>query len=398
MSTNNLLHFYSKAEKLAELIKARETELQKLLQRYETRDAADDEIKRSIETLKGAERELSLLKKPLSNLRVSTFFPLNLPLYSLVLFGIMPSAFAQKVFIRPPEIMNDTLKQLWDLLEVSDFFPALSMKPSPRHLFIELYASDSDVVIFTGKYKNALDIHEKCPDSLLVYNGSGVNPFIVFENANVVLAAQKAVEMRCFNSGQDCAGPDAFFVHRDVSTIFINELQKNLENINVGSTEDPKTNVGPIMKNSYIQELERWIADEKPNILFGGKIDHKNKYIYPTIIKATVRENGNKDFHEFFAPFFYVVVFENEAELQEVVNKYNFNRRAMYVSYFGKNENITSNLDTVKLLHNKIVNDVEKGNEEYGGYGKEANFLLFGDTFTVQPILISRDVHKILSP
>ena len=280
-------------------IREHEDELMKLLVSYETHNTAEDEITRSLEVLAGAEAELSPIKVPLENLTIATFFPLNLPLYSLILFGVMPSIFSKNVFIRPPQVMEEILARLWDILEIPKYFPEVSLKIAPRHIFVDLYASESDVIIFTGKYENALDIHKHCPYSLLLYNGSGVNPFLLFSNADVDLAAKKAVEMRCFNSGQDCAGPDAFIVPGSIREEFVKKLVYYLQEINVGNTTDPSTNVGPTVKESYITELSRWLNQDHGKIIYGGKIDTKNHFVYPTIALEKIAERTTDSFHEF---------------------------------------------------------------------------------------------------
>src|SRR3989338_2976191 len=176
---------------LVKKIKKRRFDLIELLSHYETFDTANDEIERSLETLQGIAKEFSSIKKPLNDLTIATFFPLNLPLYSLVLFGIAPSAFAKHVFIRPPEVMVEILQNIYGFLNVSHHFPNVSLHPLPRKVFMDLYASDADIVIFTGKYENALDIQAKCPQALLIYNGSGINPFVIFKGADIDLAVSK---------------------------------------------------------------------------------------------------------------------------------------------------------------------------------------------------------------
>ncbi len=368
----------------------------KLLVNYETYETARDELDRSIDTLQGMRKELSSIKNQASGLTFATFFPMNLPLYSLVLFGIAPSVFADHIFIRPPEVMREILNKLWKMLKIEERFPNISLKESPRNIFMDLYATESDVIIFTGKYQNALDIHRQCPHTLLVYNGSGINPFLLFKNANVRLAAKKAIEMRCFNSGQDCAGPDAFFVPTEISNDFTAELKRLLSSIKVGATTDPACLIGPTVKESYIAELQKWLDKEKSHIIYGGKIDQKQRLVHPTIIRKKISERG-KDYHEFFAPIFYILEYNNEEELSEALTESNFVDRGMYASIFGSNSAIENKLDFVKIIRNKIVNDVEHGNDEYGGFGSKANFLLYGDQKIVHPILISRDIHVFFS-
>ena len=69
----------------------------------------------------------------------------------------------------------------------------------------------------------------------------------------------------------------------------------------------------------------------------------------------------------------------------------------MYVSVFGESNKVESQLNFVNILKNKIVNDVEKGNEEYGGYGKKANFVLYGEEKIVKPILVNRYLQFMLA-
>ncbi len=396
MPNQHLDEFYKKSNDLADIITAREAELVQILSEYETQDAAKDEIERSVSTLRGFKDEFEAIKNPLSGLNVSTFFPLNLPLYSLVLFGIAPSAFSSNVFIRPPEVMHSILTKVWEFLQIDTHFSNVSLKPTPRHIFMELYASESDVIMFTGKYENAVTIHNQCPQALMVYNGSGVNPFLLFEDADVELAAAKAVEMRCFNSGQDCAGPDAFFVPATLADRFIEKLKENLKNIKVGTTSDPETRIGKTMKESYILEIQELLKTQEKWLVTDVDIDLKNHLVRPSILRKNVNDHEG-EFHEFFAPYFYVLEYNNDSDLERVLSIDSFQKRGMYISVFGNNPAIEEKLTFVRLLKNVIVNDVEQGNTAYGGYGSEANFLLFAGQKIVKPVLISRDVHEMLS-
>lgn len=398
VTSTELETFFSHCNNLATYIENNRELLIELLVTYETHEAAEDEIVRSIDALRGAKKEFSTLEKPLKELHIATIFPLNLPLYSLVIFGLMPSAFASKVYIRPPEVMHNMLSQLWDFLNVSINFPNILLKAVPRQVFVQLYAAECDVIIFTGKYENALAIHEQCPQSLLIYNGSGVNPFIVFENADLDLAVKKAVEMRCFNSGQDCAGPDAFFVPSSLADSFVQKLESHLDTIKVGNTTDPEVKVGPTMKQAYITELENWLENEKQYMVYGGKIDFENHLVYPSIVRKKITSGNELTFHEFFAPYFLVLEYESIDDLKEVINQKSFQQRGMYVSVFGDNQDVESQLTFVQILKNVIVNDVEYGNDQYGGYGERANFVLLGENKAVHPLLISRDMHATLSP
>jgi len=398
VDNSHTTEFLTTCNDFAAVIEARQPALFELLSTYETHQTIKDEIERSLDTLRGMDGELAPLSEPLQDLTLSTFFPLNLPLYSLILFAIAPSVFCRQVYVRPPQVMQKVLEELWTLLDIPNYFPQISLKNVPRHIFVELYASESDAIVFTGKYENALAIHKMCPRSLLLYNGSGINPFVLFRSADVKKAAEKAVEMRCFNSGQDCAGPDAFFVPSALADSFIQELETHLKNIQVGSNKYAMTAVGPTIKQAYITELKNWLKYSSAEVIYGGHIDEKHHLVHPTIVRSSVAQHNGANFHEFFAPFFYVLTYDSDDELESVLLNPKFKERGMYVSVFGDNPAIEKKLTFVRLLKNKIVNDVERGNTAYGGYGNKANFLLLGNKKIVQPLLISRDLHKMLRP
>ena len=396
-SEKNLDKFFEKCQQFEEKILGKRKELVDLLMQYETHTTAEDEIERSLNTLRGVKTEFSHINEPLTDLTIATFFPLNLPLYSLVLFGIVPSAFANNVFIRPPEVMHEILNEIWSILEIEGSFPAVSLHATPRTIFLELFAKNCDVIIFTGKYQNALAIHKSCPDSLLLYNGSGVNPFLICRDADVTLAAKKAVEMRCFNSGQDCAGPDAFFVPSSLSDQFIAALRHEIKTtIKVGDSRDPVNSVSKTIKTQYIDEIKDWLSAHSDQVIYGGQIDEINGFVYPTIVKRNLTTNDSEEFHEFFAPIFYVLVYEDNDTLIKLLQTKPFTERGMYISVFGGNDQIEKTLTTVRILRNQIVNDVEQGNTAYGGYGPKANFILYKGQFEVRPILLSKEIHNTL--
>ncbi len=376
----------------ADVIIERQDDIRRLLSSYETHETIEHELHSSIDALRGIRKELDVIPHPATDLTISAFFPLNLPLYSLVLYGIIPSVFCQKVYARPPEVMHGILEELSRILELDKRFP-VAITPLPRQIFVDLYARDSDVIVFTGKYENGLAVHAACPQALMIYEGSGVCPFVIFENADLKLATDKAIAMRCFNSGQDCVAPDAFFVPRAAADDFTALLIKKLRLLKIGDTTDPAVRIGRIIKTSYIAQLEQWLAEEQMSIAFGGEIDVKHNYIYPTVIQKPLAEHDGS-FHEFFAPVFYVLVYDDPAELDRIWQMQDFVEHGMYVSVFGSNPAVEHKLTFAKILKETIVNDIEDGNEEYGGYGSKANCLLYGNEKLVQPVLISRDIQR----
>ena len=64
----------------------------------------------------------------------------------------------------------------------------------------------------------------------------GCNPIVASPDADLDLVVRKTVEAKLFNSGQDCAGPDAILVHRSIADRFIAMLKTQLSSTKVGNS------------------------------------------------------------------------------------------------------------------------------------------------------------------
>jgi len=291
--------------------------------------------------------------------------------------------------------MQEILGKISKRLKMAQFFPDVHILRAERRLFVDGYASVSDVILFTGKFKNALYIKKHCPFSLFIYNGAGINPILISQNANLDIAVRKTLEMRVFNSGQDCAGPDAILIDEKILSTFLEKLFKLLDKIKVGNYKNRKVKVGKFIDQERIPSIEKLINKFKKSIVYGGKIDHKNSIAYPTVILNNLKNNRFK-YIEFFAPIFNILPYNSDKQLDLFFQDKRYLRNAMYVSVFGDLDYAEKIRKSV-IIKNKIVNDVEEGNKAYGGYGKCANFISYGNKFFHRPILISKEIHGYLS-
>lgn len=245
----------------------------------------------------------------------------------------------------------------------------------------------------TTKEENAMKVLENCKNRLFIFNGSGINPVVIFNDADIDLSVDKSYKMRLYNSGQDCAGPDVFFVQNGIKELFLEKLLDKVGSTVCGNySNEQRIDVGPIQKEGYVKEVEDFLKREENNIVLKGEI--LDDVVSPYILGKNIKEHRGS-FKEFFAPIFYLLYFEDEAEVLDMLNK---NRdKTMYVSYFseGKAEMLTS-IDFATKIKNKIIDDVEQGNLPYGGYGAMTNFVFYDGEFYKRPILISREIENYI--
>lgn len=371
-------------------ILAKKEELFENLLAYESWTAFEDEYNRTIDCLSNILFEQAYLKNTKVN-QIACFLPVNLPLYSLVLFAIIPSFMAQNVYVRAPKSIKKAIKDLYDILDIQLLFPNIKLSELEKTSFVNAYASLSDVVIFTGQYSNALNVMSKCDQtSLFIYNGAGQNPMIIGKRPNLNQAVAKIIQARTFNSGQDCAGPDCILVHASVSATFITLLKKSLEKLSVGEYSDKDVQIGRILNTDFLPEIASFLDKNQKDIFFGGKIDKKSNIVHPTILVSLVKDKQH--YFEPFSPIFNISVYNNDSELDYYFANESYYDYAMYASIFG--ETTYSNIKNTVLLNNEIILDIEKGNFAYGGYGSKANFIRRNGVQYSIPILISEQIYN----
>jgi aldehyde dehydrogenase (NAD+) len=392
--TTDLDQFYRQCSALADQISANSDRIRAVLAPYETSEVIDHEIEYAIDALKDVSVEYDGFEHPQYKITAASFLPVNMPLYSLVLYGIIPSYYLEAIYIRPGMSLSSYIPKLVEILQLDKFgFEHLKIKDLPAKLFVDLYAKDAEIILFTGKYSNALMLERECSESMLIFEGSGPCPFFIFPDADIDLATDKAVAMRCFNSGQDCVAPDVIFVHESRADEFFNKLYAKLDSVVVGDTNDPKVRVSRMIKPKYLYNIQEWLEKNRQNVVYGGEIDTKQLIIKPTVLRRDIREHKGR-FKELFSPIYYIITYREDQELIDIINEPSFDELSMYASVFGSSEAVINALSHSTILHNITVNDQENGNATYGGYGALANFTSYKGDRTAEPLLISRDIRN----
>ena len=98
-----------KVEHILDIFRKKEMEILECLQSTETLRTAKSEFDKSVFCLYNIDRQMEyLIKGSFSELCV--FLPMNQPLYSLVLFAIVPGIMFEKVVCRPPVLLTNIYK------------------------------------------------------------------------------------------------------------------------------------------------------------------------------------------------------------------------------------------------------------------------------------------------
>jgi acyl-CoA reductase-like NAD-dependent aldehyde dehydrogenase len=374
------------AQRCADHLEREHAHIVRALTSHESYEAAVGELHSSIDALRNMHRELVGLRQGAVG-DISVFLPINLPLYSLILFAAVPSLMADRVDVRLPAATPDWVRAVADAMKLQEFFPRVHLNELTRRRFINEHASCADAVIFTGRYEAAEEVRAQCPEALFIFQGSGVNPVVVGPEANLSdETLDLMVTARIYNGGQDCAAPDAFLVHASRSDEFIDAIVQRADALVCGPYSDPAARVGTILNPNTLGMIEERLTALKDDTVLGGVVDRDAAYVSPTVIVRPLSEHD--ELMEFFAPIFYVLVYEDDLELAEFFEQREYRENAMYASLYGQRP-VADLFESSTVLFNQTVLQAEQGNIAFGGNGAKSNYIAYGDDVEVGPALVT---------
>jgi acyl-CoA reductase-like NAD-dependent aldehyde dehydrogenase len=363
-----------------------------ILTEISVRRAVDEEIEASIATLEGAVDEL-IRHRPGRVQQLAGFMSSNILLYTYVLHGVVPSLFTERVTLRASSQVAPQTHRLHELFAPVHGLP-IEMSPLNQRQFVGGPAAEADVVVFTGAYNNAEDLRRKLRrEQLMVFFGQGINPFVVGPDAEGDRAIEDAIRIRLHNSGQDCFGPDVFFVHNSVKDRFVRGLTKRLAELRHGAYGDPEVDYGAVYYDSAIRSTAEFLLRNREFVVHGGEVDFRTGLVAPTVFVRDI--DDPLDISEFFSPMFNVVGYEDPERLDKVLFSPYFAERAMGAMVYGDEDALVERLrERHTVAVNRTLLDVDNGNHPFGGRGVMANYAAYDGKRTAEPLLLSKSVAQ----
>lgn len=388
-----------KAQLFAKKIKDNTEDIAVALQDFETYNVVLDEISRSIDHLTNLNKNKDYFEYCIGG--VTTFLPLNQPLYATVCFGIVPSLMAEGVVIRPPTATQKHYKRLERVLNFSNSFSNLRIFYGLKEEFARERVGKTEVVIFTGTEENGYLVYKQFRPKLFIFNGAGHNPIVVTPNANIEKAMDSTLRVALQNQGQDCAAPNSILVHKSVLPQFRSLLLDKLKEIYklVGTYKNRKNIIGPNTEIKHLTKICEMFTELRAYCIKGGNIDTKNGIIYPTVFEIPLAKKAMLS--EFFAPVIVLQPYEEDSQLKLYFDHPQYYPHAMYVTVFGNSDYVKSligkSLHTKKsILYDTDLHIEERGFMPYGGLGPAASCVYINGKKIPGATLPQRDIYEYL--
>jgi acyl-CoA reductase-like NAD-dependent aldehyde dehydrogenase len=275
----------------------------------------------------GAEHQVNFIRKEPYGV-VGCIAPFNFPLL-LMAWKVAPAiAAGNTVVCKPPHqnpLANLVMGEAYDVLPPGVINIVTGGGDTGS---LMLSHPGIDMIAFTGSTAVGKKIAATAGAQLKKINLElgGIDPLLVFEDADLDVAVPGAVWARLLNAGQVCTSSKRIYVVESIAQEFTKRVVEQVKKLNVGNPMDPETDMGPLISADAVDRLEQQVATvigEGAKLLYGGKRFQPNglrgHFFEPTVI-AGVKHGGIATTEELFGPVVSIFYVKNAEEAIEKAN------------------------------------------------------------------------------
>ena len=155
----------------------------------------------------------------------------------------------------------------------------------------------------------------------------GKSPTIVFQDADIEIAA-KGIAYGIFSSaGQACIAGSRLFIHASIYEVFLKRLVEITEGLRVGHPETPNVHMGSLINQKHLESVHHYVElakSEGGTVVTGGEAITdgefaKGSFYKPTIITG-LKNSAKTCQEEIFGPVLVVMSYEDETDLIQQAN------------------------------------------------------------------------------
>ena len=190
-------------------------------------------------------------------------------------------------------------------------------------------AEGVDKVAFTGSTEVGSRIMQLAAGSIkkCTLELGGKSPAIVLDDVDLEYAVEGVLWGIFFHQGQVCSAGSRLFLHRGIYDEFFSALVKRAEDIAVGPALDAASDIGPVVAQSQLDTVERYVEigkQEGAEVAVGGEravVDgHEGGYYYRPTILANANNSMKVAQEEIFGPVLVVIPVEDDDEAVRLAN------------------------------------------------------------------------------
>jgi len=182
-----------------------------------------------------------------------------------------------------------------------------------------------DLVAFTGSTEVGRHVAAEAGRQLKKVNLElgGVDPFIVFGDADLDVAVRAVAWARLLNAGQVCTSSKRIYLVKEIAAEFTRRLVEHVRTLVVGDPMNGDTDVGPLISAAAVKkvaaQVEQAVAQGARLLLGGAPRPGPGHFFAPTIL-GEVRHGSLPTTEEIFGPVISLIVARDAEEAIRMAN------------------------------------------------------------------------------
>lgn len=212
----------------------------------------------------------------------------------------------------------------------------------------------------------------------------GKSAVIVFDDADLMLAAKKGITGAVSSNGQGCVNGTRLLVQRGVYDQYLGILSAIAGQIAVGDPFLPQTALGPVISEGALTRILGMVEGGKADggrVVTGGERlggDHAGGFFLPVTILADVPNSAHIAQNEVFGPVLVVTPFDTEEEAIALANSTDYGLGAyVHTQNLRRAHHVTGQLQA-GMIHVNGAGEAMQPNCPFGGWKKSGHGRLGG--------------------